>query len=244
MKIEIDTEKQTLNGNPLYSNESFEIICDLYMKVGWSLRMPYTYSWLGFPILQIPEDMARIQEVIFTLQPDVIVETGVAHGGSMIFYASLCKLIGHGRIVGVEKGLICRELVESHPLADYITLIEGDSTAPDIVETIHKICRGNRTLVILDSNHSKAHVAKELEAYCDIVSIGSYIVATDGNMCDLSDVPRGTKDWKWNNPKEAAQEFLSNHPEFVFDPPTRIFNDSGLTSNITYWPLAWLRRIA
>ena len=99
----IDTNLKTVDGKPLYSREAFELISDLWLKVGWELKYPYTFSWLGFPILQIPEDMVRIQETIFRVKPDVIVETGVAHGGSLIYYASLCKIMGHGRVIGVER---------------------------------------------------------------------------------------------------------------------------------------------
>jgi len=246
MKLVIDTKMKALSADlenmSLYSREAFELISDLWLKVGWELRYPYTFSYLGFPILQIPEDMVRIQEVIFRLKPDVIVETGVAHGGSMIYYASLCKVMNHGRVIGIEKGLRCREQIEAHELSSYITLIEGDSTAPEIVAEVHAQCIGLKTLVILDSDHSKLHVAKELEAYHDLIQSGSYIVASDGNMKDLHDVPRGSPEWKWNNPQEAALEFANRHPEFVNEQPNWPFNESKLSKNITYWPSAWLRR--
>lgn len=246
MKIVLDTEARALQAGdrtlPLYSREAFELISGLWLKVGWELKYPYTFSWLGFPILQIPEDMLRIQEVIFRLKPDVIVETGVAHGGSMIFYASLCKLMGHGMVIGVEKGLRCREAVESHALRSFIYLIEGDSTSPQVIGDIHRKCGGKTVLVILDSDHSKAHVAKELEAYHDLIKPGYYIVAADGNMADLHDVPRGSPEWKWNNPQAAALEFANRHTEFVIEQPDWPFNESQLTTNTTYWPSAWLRR--
>lgn len=238
----IDTDKLMLDGRPLYSKESFELLSDLWLRVGWQLKVPYTYSWMGFPILQIPEDMIRIQEVIYRLKPDVIVETGVAHGGSLIYYASLCKILGHGRVIGIEKGLRCREAIQRHPLGEYITLFEGSSTDPRIVNLIHHACQGETVMVILDSDHSKAHVAKELEAYHDLIRSGFYIVATDGNMQDLADVPRGTPEWKWNNPQEAAKEFACRHSEFVIEQPSWPFNESKLDRNITYWPSAWLRR--
>lgn len=242
MKLEIDTDARTLNGEPLYTKAAFELISDLWLKVGWELKYPYTFSWLGFPILQIPEDMLRIQEVIYRLKPDVIVETGVAMGGSMIFYASLCKIMGHGKVIGIEKGLRCRDQVEAHPLSSYITLIEGDSTSFPVVHEVHKLCKGKKVLVVLDSDHSKAHVARELEAYHDLVAPGYYIVAADGNMKDLHDVPRGSPDWQWNNPREAAVEFAGRHSEFVIEQPNWPFNESQLSRNITYWPSAWLRR--
>ena len=242
MILTIDTEKQTLNGDPLYAKDSFEVLSDLWLKVGWDLKYPYSFSWLGFPILQIPEDMIRTQEVICRLRPDYILETGIAHGGSLIYYASLCKLMDHGHVVGVEKGLRCRAEVERHPLSEYITMIEGDSTAPAIVGDVWDICEGSKTLVILDSNHSKHHVMRELNAYHGLIEKDFYIVASDGNMQELADVPRGSPEWSWNNPQEAAKEFAKTHTEFCIEQPEWPFNESQLTRNTTYWPSAWLRR--
>lgn len=249
MKITIDTDAMTvavdrLAPAPLYSRESFEVLSDIWLKVGWDQKYPYTFSWMGMPILQIPEDMIRMQEVIVGLRPDLIIETGVAHGGSMIFYASLCKLLGHGRVIGIEKGLRCRQVVNTHPLGGNVLLIEGDSTAPDIVDRVHTLARGLRVLVILDSNHSKEHVARELEAYHDLVQPGSYIVATDGNMKDLAEVPRGKPEWREDNPQAAAIEFAQRHPDFVIEQPAWPFNESSLARNVTYWPSAWLRRLS
>jgi len=248
MKLTIDTDRNSIEfeggvGLALYSDQGFEILSQLWLKVGWNQKYPYTFSWMGFPILQIPEDMIRMQEVICRLKPDLIIETGVAHGGSMIFYASLCKVLGHGRVIGVEKGLRCRAEISRSPLSYLITLIEGDSTAADIVARVHDLAKGQRVLMILDSNHSRDHVALELDAYHGLIKVGSYIVATDGNMGDLADVPRGSPDWKWNNPQEAALEFAVRHPEFVIEQPAWPFNESGLAKNVTYWPSAWLKRV-
>ncbi len=246
MRIVLDTREKTCHIDgapmPLYSKEAFQLLSDLWLQVGWELKYPYTFSWMGMPILQIPEDMIRIQEVIFRLKPDVIVETGVAMGGSMIYYASLCKIMGHGKVIGIEKGLRCRDEVEMHPLGNLITLIEGDSTALPVVAEVYRMCKGKKVLVVLDSDHSKAHVAKELEAYHGLIQPGFYIVAADGNMCDLADAPRGSPEWKWNNPQEAAKEFAISHSEFVIEQPNWPFNESQLSRNITYWPSAWLRR--
>ena len=252
MKISIDTEARTLWADgrqlPLYSPEAFEVLSSQWVKVGWDLKYVYRYTWLGVPILQLPEDMIRIQEVIWQLRPDVIVETGVARGGSLIFYASLCRAMGHGCVIGVEKGVRTdtREALERHALSDLIMLIEGDSKDPDVVARVRRACRdesrAERVMVILDSNHSKAHVAAELAAYSGLVTVGSYIVACDGNMCDLADTTRGHADWKWNNPQEAAREFAAANPEFVIEQPALPFNESPLSGGITYWPAAWLRR--
>ncbi len=247
MNIQINTEARTISTGAglrnLYTREAFELLSDLWLKVGWELKYPYTFSWLGFPILQIPEDMIRIQEVIFRLKPDVIVETGIAHGGSLIYYASLCKLVGNGKVIGIEKGVRCRDQIDAHPLRSYIQIAEGDSVSPGIVKWVHDLCRGQSVLIILDSNHSRQHVAAELKAYHDLVQPGYYIVACDGNMKDLADVPRGNLQWEWDNPQEAAKDFVAGLRNFVIEQPKWPFNESQLSRNITYWPSAWLRRL-
>lgn len=252
MKLIIDTNEQTLkygedgeHNAPLYSKEAFEQLSELWLKVGWNQAYSYTFSWMGRPIIQLPEDIIRIQEVIWRIQPDVIVETGVAHGGSLIFYASLCKAMEKGRIVGVDIEIRPqnRSAIESHDLSDLITLIEGDSTAADTVSKVRGlISEGETVLVLLDSCHTKQHVANELEAYAPLVTSGSYIVATDGIMKWLADVPRGDREWSWDNPTDAAAEFATRHNEFILEQPAWPFNQSELTQNLTYWPGAWLRR--
>lgn len=254
MRLTLCTDEQTLTteedgvttAHPLYSPEAFDILSKQWVKVGWDQKYSYTFSWMGRPVIQLPEDMIRTQEVIHRTQPDVIVETGVAHGGSLIFYASLCKALGKGRVVGIDIEIRPhnREAIEAHPLAEHITLIEGDSKAPNILDEVHShITSGEKVLVLLDSCHSKAHVLAELEAYCDLVTPGSYIVATDGVMQDLHDVPTGDKSWTWDHPVSAVKLFLENHPEFVLEQPPWAFNESNLSNNITHWPSAWLRRL-
>lgn len=253
MKLTIDTDERTLAWEDagkrrilnLYSKEAFELLSRQWVRVGWNQKYVYTFSWMGRPIIQLPEDMIRMQEVIFRLKPDLIVETGVAHGGSLVFYASLCKLLGKGRVIGVDVEIRThnRRALEAHELFPYISLIEGDSTAPEVVAQVRShVKEGDTVLVILDSNHTKEHVRKELEAYHTMVSRGSYIVATDGVMHDLHDVPRGSPDWTWNNPTAAAEEFARSYPEFVIESPRWAFCESELTENVTHWPAAWLRR--
>ncbi len=254
MKISIDTKTNLLiwdlDGQrteiALYSKPAFEALSQLWLKVGWNEKYVYTFSWMGRPIIQIPEDIIRTQEVIQRLMPSLIVETGVAHGGSLVFYASLCKLMGRGRVIGVDREIRPhnRKAIEEHPLASYITLIEGNSIEPVIVQTVRSLIKaGESTLIFLDSDHSKKHVLAELEAYHELVTRGSYIVATDGIMKDLYDVPRGKPEWKWDNPLAAVSEFLTIHSEFIIEQPTWPFNESHLNQNITHWPNAWLRRI-
>ena len=255
MKLNIDTDSGKLliteGGETkrldLYSREAFERVSDLWVRVGWQMKYPYTFAWLGRPIIQLPEDMLRTQEVIYRIKPDVIVETGIAHGGSLIYYASLCQAIGKGRIVGVDIEIRPhnREEIEAHEMFDRITLIEGDSVAPDIVGQVNEQVGDAATvLVLLDSNHTKAHVLAELEAYHHLVTPGSYIVATDGVMEWVAHGPRGEPEWVSDNPSEAAIEFCRSHPEFDIEQPEWPFNESELTTNITHWPNAWIRRKA
>lgn len=254
MKLIIDTDAGTLVEDQgtlrtlnLYSAEAFEILSREWLRVGWDQKYPYTFSWMGRPVIQLPEDMIRMQEVIYRLKPDVILETGVAHGGSLVFYASLCKAMGHGRVIGVDLEIRQhnREAIEAHELSSYISLVEGDSVGVETLETVRSMIEPQeRVLVILDSCHTKSHVKAELEAYHSLVSEGSYVVATDGIMMLVHDVPRGTPGWKDDHPEVAAREFAVAHPEFVLEQPAWPFNESPLTKNVTHWPGAWLRRVA
>jgi cephalosporin hydroxylase len=230
---------------PLYSPEAFELLSDLWVRVGWDQKYSYTFSWLGRPIIQLPEDMVRLQEVVWRLQPDLIVETGVAHGGSAVFLAGLCRLAGKGRVVAVDIEIRPhnRAAIEAHSLRDLITLIEGSSTDPDVVSQVQGVANGLGTvLVILDSDHSYAHVAAELEAYAPMVTPGSYIVATDGLMRDVASAPRGQASWDMDNPANAAEAFAAANPSFVLATPEWPFSESSLAQNVTHWPSAWLQR--
>ena len=254
MKLILDTKAKTLTMDEagqtkvldLYSKAAFEAISREWVRVGWCQKYQYSFSWMGRPVIQLPEDMIRMQEVIFQVKPDVIIETGVAHGGSLIFYSSLCKAMEKGRVIGIDIEIRPhnRAAIEAHPLSDRITLIEGSSTAPEIVAQVKsQVQPGETVLVILDSNHTYGHVANELEAYADLVSLGSYIVATDCIMYDLADVPRGQAEWATDNPTWAARDFAVKHPEFVIEQPAWPFNESELEQNITHWPGAWLKRV-
>lgn len=253
MKLILDTDEKTMVHEergvvttlPLYSKRAFDLLSRQWIKIGWNEKYPYTFSWFGRPIIQLPEDMIRTQEVIYRLKPDVIIETGVAHGGSLIYYASLCKALGKGRVIGVDIEIRPhnRSAIERHELFPLITLVEGSSTDALIVNKVKSLVKpGELVLVILDSNHTREHVRNELNAYHGLVSPGSYIVATDGVMEDLYDVPRGKSDWGWNNPAAAAAEFAEAHPEFSLEQPLWPFNESELSENVSHWPNAWLRR--
>ena len=253
MKLIIDTADNSLirevDGSrtrfSLYSREAFEQISQQWIRVGWNQKYQYTFSWMGRPIIQLPEDMIRIQEVLYKIKPDVIVETGVAHGGSLVYYASLCKAMGKGRVIGIDIEIRPhnRKAIEDHELASFISLVEGSSTEAGIVQTVKSMIKqGESVLVILDSCHTKQHVLQELEAYHALVTPGSYIVATDGIMNDLHDVPRGDPDWIRDHPTAAAAEFAQKHQEFLLQQPAWLFNESDLVHNITHWPGAWLQK--
>lgn len=230
----------------LFGRESFELISDIWLKTSWNQKYSYTFTWLGRPIIQHPEDIVRLQEVIYSLKPDVIIETGVANGGSLMFYASLMKAMGKGRrVVGVDVEIRPhnRKAIESHELAPFISLIEGDSVSSQTVAKVAgNLQPGDIVMVVLDSNHSRTHVTAELEAYHRFVTRGSYIVATDGIMRDVKDTPLGKPEWAHDNPAQAAADFAAKYPEFVIETPTWRFNESKLDKNITAWPNAWLRR--
>jgi cephalosporin hydroxylase len=253
MKLIIDTTEgkliQEIDGCQrvlgLYTKEAFEQISQQWLKVGWNQKYVYTFSWMGRPVIQLPEDMVRIQEVIHRVKPDVIIETGIAHGGSLVFYASLCKAMGKGRVIGIDIKIRPhnRQAIEAHELYSLITLVEGSSTAPEVVSRIKSLVKPREVvIVILDSAHNKQHVLAELEAYHDLVTSGSYIIAVDGIMRDLNGVPRGKSDWTWDNPAAAVAEFAQKHSEFVLEDPAWPFNESELTENVTYWFKGWLRR--
>ncbi len=255
MKIVVDTSLSNLvveDDNrvaeiPLFSTEAFDLISKLWLRVGWNRKYSYAFSWLGRPIIQLPEDMIRIQEIIYRLKPDVIVETGIAHGGSLIFYASLLKLIGKGKVVGIDVEIRPhnRRAIEAHELAPMITLIEGSSIEPHVVEKVRaQVPSGSTVMVVLDSNHTRDHVRAELEAYSPLVSDGSYIVVCDGVMADIAGDPRTAADWKSNNPRRAAEEFASEHAEFIIEDPQIPFNESLVQTRVTYWPGGFLKRIA
>ncbi len=252
MRLVIDTETRSLklgdSGTELdlFGKEAFELLSDLWLRTSWNQKYSYTFTWLGRPFIQHPEDMIRLQEIVYALKPDVIIETGVAHGGSLVFNASVLHALGKGRVVGVDIEIRPhnRAAIEAHPLASMITLIEGNAVAPDVVAQVKALVEpGDVVLVLLDSDHSRAHVAAELEAYGPLVSVGSYIAATDGIMRDVHDVPRGKPHWITDNPATAANEFLARHPEFEMGPPPWPFNESDLDKPITAHPDAWLKRL-
>lgn len=253
MKLTIDKEAKILTIEDkgkrdeidLYSKEAFELLSHEWLRLGWNQKYSYTFSWLGRPVIQIPDDMIRIQEVIYKLQPDVIIELGVAHGGFSIFLASLCKLLDKGKVISVDIDIRPhnRKALDEHPLRSLLTLIQGSSVSCETVKQVKSYIKNeDKVLVFLDSNHTKNHVSQELELYSPLVSSGSYLIVADGFMESLTDVPRGKKEWREDNPIKAVQEFLEKRDDFFLEVPKWGFNESNLAVNITYWSSGWLKR--
>ena len=182
----------------------------------------YNFKWLGRPIIQFPQDVLALQEIIWDVKPDLIIETGVAHGGSIIFSASLLELLGGERkVVGIDIDIRQhnREEIEKHPLYRKIELIEGSSVSEETAQKVRRIAEDySNVLVILDSNHTHEHVKSELEIYAPLVSPGSYLVVLDTFVEDLP--PNFFEDRPWDvgdNPKTAVFEFLEENDQFEID---------------------------
>jgi cephalosporin hydroxylase len=228
------------------SPEAFALISKAWLRSGWDAKYVYGFSWMGRPVIQLPEDMIRIQELIYSVAPDVVIETGIAHGGSLIFYASLFTAMGKGRVIGVDIEIRPhnRAAIEAHEMAGRIAMIEGSSIDAGIVAQVaRRVEPGERALVILDSNHTRAHVLAELRAYAGLVSVGSYIVACDGIMQEVVGAPRTQPEWVTDNPQSAVADFLAERNDFVLEEPAFPFNEGEIRQRVTYWPNAYLRRV-
>ncbi|MBI5569400.1 MAG: cephalosporin hydroxylase family protein [Desulfomonile tiedjei] len=185
-------------------------------------KYSYNFTWFGRPIIQCPQDIVAMQEIIWNVKPDLIVETGIAHGGSLVFYASLLEAIGGaGEVVGVDIEIRDhnRKAIETHSMAKRIRMIEGSSVADRAVEQVYEAAAGKeRVLVALDSNHTHEHVLKELTLYSPLVTEGSYLVVFDTIIEDLPDGLFPDRPWsKGNNPKTAVREFLKTNDRFAVD---------------------------
>lgn len=211
-----------------------------FMRESIDARYSYNFSWMGRPIIQYPQDMIAMQEILWDVRPDLIVETGIAHGGSLVYYASLCELMGHGEVLGIDIDIRAhnREAIESHPMFKRISLLQGSSTDPAIAQQVVTQTAGKRVLVVLDSNHTHDHVLAELEIYAPLVSVGSYCVVFDTVVEDLP--PGLYPDRPWdvgNNPKTAVHEFLQRDDRFEID------RDIEAKIQITVAPDGYLRRV-
>ena len=208
-----------------------------------SYEYSYHFTWMGLPIIQFPQDIIALQEIIWAVKPDLIIETGIARGGSLIFNASMLELIGgQGQVLGIDIDIRAHNRVEiqQHPMFKRITMLEGSSIDQVIVEQVHKFSKGKeKILVLLDSNHTYEHVLAELKAYAHLTSIGSYCIVYDTVIEDMpADYDWKEKPWgKGNNPKTAVWEFLKDNDDFIID---KSFQNKLL---ITVAPDGYLKRV-
>jgi cephalosporin hydroxylase len=187
----------------------------------------YNFRWLGRPIIQLPQDIIAMQELIWSIRPDLVIETGIAHGGSLIFSASMLELNAAcggpqgAEVLGVDIEIRAhnREAIEAHPMFKRISMIQGSSIAPEIIAQVKSEAAGKqRVLVCLDSNHTHDHVLGELQAYAPLTSLDSYCVVFDTIIEDMPAEMFPDRPWgPGDNPKTAVREFLKTHPEFEID---------------------------
>ena len=181
----------------------------------------YNFSWMGRPIIQYPQDIVVLQEILWSVKPDLVIETGIAHGGSIIFHASILELIGKGEVLGIDIEIRPhnRKVIEKHPMYKRITMIEGDSVSGVVLDQVKEKVKGKRkVLVCLDSNHTHDHVLNEMKSYSPFVSKGSYLIVFDTVIEELPDNFYSDRSWsKNNNPKTAVRDFLKENDRFTID---------------------------
>lgn len=218
-----------------------------FMNASVTSKYSYNFSWLGRPVIQYPQDIVAMQELIWSLKPDIIIETGIAHGGSLIFSASMLELNAacggppEAKVIGIDIDIRAhnKSAVEAHPMFRRIEMIQGSSVDSEVVASVRSRAQGKKSvLVCLDSNHTHEHVLAELEAYAPLTSVGSYCVVFDTIIDDLPESFFTDRPWSpGNNPKTAVREYLEKHPEFEAD--KRI--DNQLLISVA--PDGYLRRV-
>jgi cephalosporin hydroxylase len=222
----------------IYGQEGLHALAELWIKTSAHNRIMYEPTWMGIPIIQYPGDVLMMHELIWKVRPQVIIETGLAHGGTALFYASMLELLGRGKVISIEVEIrqYNRVAIMGHPMAHRVEMIEGSSIAESsLADVKSRIGADQKVLVTLDSNHSYDHVRQELELYAPLVSEGSYLVAMDGAQQLVADMPNGKPEWREDTPLRAIHDFLKDHPDWEIDPH---YNRLLVTSN----PDAFLRR--
>ncbi len=208
------------------SNNELKDSADVFLTKSAKVNYSYNFSWLGRPIIQYPQDMIAIQEIIWEVKPDMIIETGIAHGGSLILSASMltlleaCGEIENGKVLGIDIDIRehNKNAIESHPMSKKISMYQGSSIDKDMIEKVYEFAKeGKKIMIFLDSMHSHDHVLEELRAYASLTSIGSYCVVFDTL---IEDRPQGFYDRPWDkgdNPKTAVWEYLKECDDFIID---------------------------
>lgn len=198
-----------------------------FMEASTLPKYSYNFSWLGRPIIQYPQDIVAMQELIWSIKPDLIIETGIAHGGSLIFSASMleinaiCGGPNDAMVLGIDIDIRShnRAAVEAHPMSKRISMLEGSSVSTKIIDRVHREAASKqKIIVILDSNHTNEHVKAELAAYAPLVTLGSYCIVLDTFIDDMPSQLFMDRPWgPGNNPKTAVKEFITDHPGFIID---------------------------
>jgi len=230
-------QDRLINIENMGADESMSELAISFARDTAKYNYSYNFEFLGRPIIQFPQDMVAMQELIWQLKPDLIIETGIAHGGSLILSASMlslldyCEAIEKGRMLNLKSphrrvlGLDIdirehnRSAIEAHPMSRHIDMIEGSSINSAVISQVHEIALGyERVMVYLDSNHTHKHVLAELEAYAPLVTKGSYCIVFDTIIEDMPANMFNDRPWgPGNNPKTAVQEYLKKHPDFEID---------------------------
>lgn len=206
----------------LHDDLDVQALSRIWLREIAPYKYAYNFTWMGRPIIQFPQDVLAMQEIIWNLKPDLIIETGIAHGGSLIFHASMLELVGEDAdVLGIDIDIRehNRIEIEKHPMFKRITLIEGSSVDDETAKKVFDFAKNKqRVLVVLDSNHTHEHVLKELEIYSQLVTKDSYLIVFDTLVEDMPDSLSGDRPWgKGNNPKTAVWEFLKNNDRFEID---------------------------
>lgn len=236
-KIQCFRDEVSENIRALGNDSDVQALSRIWLREISPYKYAYNFNWLGRPLIQFPQDMVALQEIIWSVKPELIIEAGIAHGGSLILHASLlamldyCEAVGTGmpldvkspkrRVLGLDIDIRShnREAIEAHPMSNRIDMIEGSSTSPDVIGQVRQCAEASKSvLVILDSNHTHEHVLAELNAYAPLVSIGSYCVVFDTLLEDMPDRLIADRPWaKGNNPKTAVFEYLKSNTNFIID---------------------------
>ncbi|MEN6348200.1 MAG: cephalosporin hydroxylase family protein [Syntrophomonas sp.] len=215
-KIDCANEISSMSSDDKLKNLSID-----WMASSAKYKYTYHFAWMGRPVIQYPQDLLALQEIIWKIRPDIIIETGIAHGGSLVFYASMLELINKGQVIGIDLEIRKhnRLEIEMHSMFKRITMLEGSSTDSEIVQEIKRLCTDKKcVMVVLDSNHTHSHVLKELELYSPLVTPGSYLIVMDTGIDDMPDQLYPNRPWgKNNNPKTAIKEFLKTTDRFMID---------------------------
>lgn len=218
----IEFEKRNIkNISRMAKNTALSEISRKWFQDSYKYEYSYHFKWLGRPIIQYPQDMIALQEIIWSIKPDLIIETGIAHGGSLVFSASMLELIGSGNVLGIDIDIRKnnKKEIKKHKMYKRITMIQGSSIDKKIIDKVYKFAKNKkRIMVVLDSNHTQDHVLRELKAYSSLVRKGSYIVVFDTIIEDMPNSFFTNRTWsKGNNPKSAVHEFLKTNSRFKID---------------------------